>query len=114
MDKVPESAAPTPNITPPSCPPSEATCAVPPLLIRALVEELGTPDDQLPGLNQLPVPPVHVVVCAKAFAGKSENISHKATKNKRFIGGFWGKESGDVIIKRSSGQTTIMGVSSVY
>jgi hypothetical protein len=59
---VPESPALSPRVTEAALAPELLICAVPPLLIRASVEELGTPLFQFAALNQLPVVPVQVVV----------------------------------------------------
>src|SRR5687767_10365968 len=66
-DKVPESCAPTPKETKPVAP-LAAICAVPPLLIRPLLLEFGTPADQLAALNQSPVPSVQIVSANAAEA----------------------------------------------
>src|ERR1700746_460845 len=62
VDNAPESCAPTPISTSLAAAPLDMICAVPPLLINAVVFASGIPADQFAGVNQLPVPSVHSVL----------------------------------------------------
>src|SRR6476646_10533327 len=67
---VPESVASKPSVTLCATAPVDATVQVPVLLTRASALASGTPADQLPASNQLPVAPVQTV-CAPAAAGSA-------------------------------------------
>src|SRR5579871_6447765 len=55
-------------------------CAVPPLLTLVVpVAPVGTPALQFPGVNQLPVPSVQLVVCALADEAPKPMATNHAT-----------------------------------